>query len=245
MRAALVRVGIDQAYGGWNAPVDPDTGEFVYVPIPEGSVEQCAKLATTYDSVEPALREFAIAKGLLETKDCSLPRNLVGASTHLDPDFSQLTYGDNGERRGRGIAGFEPGDAIAFYAGLNPIRPCGHKLIYALIGLYRVAEVVRAGDVPESRWSENAHLRRREIRSTDVIVRADPGRSGRLRRALPIGEYRDRAYRVTKPLLNEWGGLSCKDGFIQRSAVPPLFLEPERFLRWFDRQRPDLVASNI
>jgi hypothetical protein len=30
-----VRVRIDQAFGGWNAPVDPDTHEFVYVPIPD------------------------------------------------------------------------------------------------------------------------------------------------------------------------------------------------------------------
>jgi hypothetical protein len=34
-RGILVRVGIDQAFGGWNAPVDPVTHEFVYVPIPD------------------------------------------------------------------------------------------------------------------------------------------------------------------------------------------------------------------
>ena len=37
MRGLLIRVGIDQAYGGWNAPIDPMTGEFVYVPIPDGA----------------------------------------------------------------------------------------------------------------------------------------------------------------------------------------------------------------
>jgi hypothetical protein len=36
MRATLVRIGIDQAYGAWNAPMDPETNDFVYVPIPEG-----------------------------------------------------------------------------------------------------------------------------------------------------------------------------------------------------------------
>jgi hypothetical protein len=30
MRAYLVRIGIDQAFGGWNAPVDPRTNEYVY-----------------------------------------------------------------------------------------------------------------------------------------------------------------------------------------------------------------------
>jgi hypothetical protein len=34
MKALLVRIGIDQEYGVWNAPVDGD-GRFVYVPIPE------------------------------------------------------------------------------------------------------------------------------------------------------------------------------------------------------------------
>ena len=34
MNALLVRIGVDQAYGGWNAPVDAE-GRFVYVPIPE------------------------------------------------------------------------------------------------------------------------------------------------------------------------------------------------------------------
>lgn len=34
MKALLIRIGVDQAYGGWNAPVDADW-RFVYVPIPE------------------------------------------------------------------------------------------------------------------------------------------------------------------------------------------------------------------
>jgi len=43
MKALLIRIGVDQAYGGWNAPVDPSTWEFAYVPIPEGSGTQCHK----------------------------------------------------------------------------------------------------------------------------------------------------------------------------------------------------------
>ena len=35
MRTYLVRVGIDQAVGKWNAAIDPGTGDFVYIPIPE------------------------------------------------------------------------------------------------------------------------------------------------------------------------------------------------------------------
>lgn len=245
MRATLVRIGIDQAYGAWNAPVDPDNNEFVYVPIPEGSkVPQHAHLATTFASVMPALARFAEARCDVEVSLLTLPAALASAATHLDPDFEHLTYGDNGERRGKAITAFGPGDIIAFYAGLRPVRPCEHRLVYALVGLYRVATVARVADFPRSRWHENAHLRRANARSTDVVVHADPATSGRLRRAIPIGEFRDGAYRVRRDLLEVWGGLSCKDGFIQRSAVPPRFNDPARFLDWFERTGEELVAAN-
>ena len=57
MRGVLVRVGIDQAFGGWNAPVDPDTHEFVYVPIPDRDLRP--NVATRYATVADALDTFA------------------------------------------------------------------------------------------------------------------------------------------------------------------------------------------
>src|SRR3954468_20631761 len=51
MRGILVRVGTDQAFGGWNAPVDPGSGEFAYVPIPDGT--QRRGLETSYSQVSP------------------------------------------------------------------------------------------------------------------------------------------------------------------------------------------------
>ncbi len=35
LKAILIRVGVDQTYGRWNAPCNPDTNDFVYVPIPQ------------------------------------------------------------------------------------------------------------------------------------------------------------------------------------------------------------------
>jgi hypothetical protein len=245
MRATLVRVGIDQAYGKWNGPMDPVTNEFVFVPIPEGAaVPQRPELATTYGTVEPALRQFGATRPGVAAKLLALPQELAGAATHLDPDFGRLTYGDNGERRGKAITSFEPGDAIVFYAGLRPVSPCPHRLVYALIGLYRIASVARVADFAPSRRGENAHMRRAHAKGTDVVVHGAPGHSGRLRRCIPIGEFRDRSYRVRRDLLDRWGGLSCKNGFIQRSAVPPTFLAPERFLSWLNAQCPELLAAN-
>lgn len=242
MRAYLVRVGIDQAFGGWNAPVDPGTNEFVYVPIPDGSPQR-PRLETPYELVRPALASFADRHRDAPPRAVQLPAELVRANMHLDPDFEALTYGDT-ERRGRGFADLDDGDLLVFYAGLWPVGRCAHALLYALIGLYRVRDVVRLDAVPEARWHENAHTRRADPRASDVIVRADPRGSGRLRTCLPVGEFRDRAYRVTRELLDAWGGLSCRDGYLQRSAVPPRILDPARFLAWLERCAPELVSSN-
>ncbi len=243
MRALLVRVGIDQTAGGWNAPVDPDTLDFVYVPIPEDAKQRFNPgLATTYAGLGRALASFR--SRIAGAAGAALPEELVHRNTHLDPDFDQLTYGDVGLRRGRALCSFERGDLVVFFAGLRPIRPCAHRLLYALIGVFRIASVARAGDVPRARWGKNAHTRRRDFAATDVIVTGDRTASGRLRRCIPIGEFRDRAYRVRTDLLESWGGISARDGYIQRSAVPPSFKDPDRFLRWLDAQKPEVVAGN-
>ena len=49
---------------------------------------------------------------------------------------------------------------------------------------------------------------------------------------------------VRQDILNSWGGLSVKDGFIQRSAVPPALIRPSQFLDWFQKQAIQLVESN-
>jgi len=235
MKGYLVRVAIDQSFGHWNGPVDPETGRFCYVPIPEGSHSQRPDLATFYRDLEPDLRVWP---------GVTMPDLLALASTHLDPDFAHLTYGDNGARRARGIAALGPGDFVAFYSGLRPIRATDCVLVYALIGLMRVREVVLAKSVSPERRAENAHTRRAEISEEDIVLRAMPEGSGRLVRCLRIGSFRDKAYRVLPDILEAWGGLSCRDGYIQRSAVPPTFLDPDRFLRWLSAQQVELVHRN-
>ncbi len=242
MRAILIRVGIDSKYGRWHSPVDPASNEFVYVPIPEQ--RDCRPgLATRYSSLRPALEAFAAARPETTRRSIVLPDHLTDAAMHLDPDFQNLTYGDK-PVRGRRLSELGAGDAVVFYAGLRPTQPCEHRLVYAIIGLFLVREVVRLREVPTDRWAENAHTRRSIPRDDDVIVRADPAMSGRLRRCIPIGEWRGRAYRVRREILEAWGDLSCRDGFIQLSGVPPTFREPRRFMTWFEKQEPELVPVN-
>jgi hypothetical protein len=245
MRAILVRVAVDHSYGCWNAPVDPKSGQFVYVPIPEKEgTPFLSGLAYGYDRVMPALGKFCQRFSSHLHDHLKFPEDLHKRHMHLDPDFEHLTYGDRGDRRGAGISEMAEGDLLAFYAGLRPIRPVKDKLVYALVGLYVVQDVVLARDVPRDRRHQNAHTRKKKIGDPDIVVRAKRGVSGRLERCIPIGEWRDRAYRVREDLIKAWGGLSVRDGYIQRSAVPPAFRDAKRFYGWFRRQSIPLVNRN-
>lgn len=232
MKALLIRVGIDSVYGNWNAPVNCNTREFVYVPIPE--------YKRIHPGFERPYREFCIH---CKKMGVHIPEQLLRyESTHLDPDFNNLTYGDEGSR-GEPLWDLEDGDLLAFYVALLPIKPCEHRLIYALIGLYVVDKVIPAGEIRKQDWDRNAHTRRTFTRR-DIVVFAKPEVSGRLERCIPIGEFRSNAYRVKTETLDEWGGLAVKDGYIQRSARLPRFSNPTKFYEWFKRQNIGLVARN-
>lgn len=233
MNGLLVRVGIDQTAGRWNSPVDPKTGRFFYVPIQEEDEPRRPGLIPSFDSLRKPLAKFGV----------EMPAHLRGMRMHLDPDFDHLTYGDC-NFRARQIRRLGLGDILAFYAGLGFKGAKAGELVYALIGLYRIHEIVPACEVPRSRWHENAHTRREPGDSDDYVIRAIPGQSGRLRRCIPFGEWRNKAYRVRRDILQAWGGMDVNDGWVTRSAYLPKFLDADKFYRWFKAQRVPLVARN-
>ena len=244
MKAVLVRIAVDHSYGEWNGPVGQDY-RFVYVPIPESVGTQFhPDHERPYQEVVPALAQFSTDLSPHLHRHATLPADLHGRAMHLDPDFEHLTYGDDGDRRGREIATMSRNDLIVFYAGLRPTYPCEQKLVYALVGLYVVDEVVKVSAVTADRFAENAHTRKVKRGDSDIVVRGKPGVSGRLDRCIPFGELRDRAYRVRQDVLEQWGGLSVKNGYVQRSAVPPRFLDPGRFYAWFKQQDVSLLRRN-
>jgi hypothetical protein len=177
-------------------------------------------------------------------QDLRFPETLVERSMHLDPDFEHLTYGDVGGRRGAGMVNMSDGDLLVFYSSLRPVYSCEHKLVYALIGIFVVSEVMPVVKVPRHRWRENAHVRRLHPGETDIVIWAKSVVSGRFDRAILIGEWRSGAYRVRQDLLETWGGLSVKNGFIQRSAVPPTFNRPTKFMDWLVKQEIQLISRN-
>jgi Nucleotide modification associated domain 3 len=240
MRGLLVRVGIDQtsAYGGWNAPVNTQSRRYVYVPIKDSSYNDSGYIdggERVYGrEVTAALAAFGSECDDTDNVCFQLPGHLHDEPMHLDPDFLSLTYGDD-SKRGRKLKEFEEDDFIAFYASLQPI--CGGHLVYALIGLFVLsAPPIDVADVPISQRTFNAHTRWNTLKHGDFVVIGKPEQSGLFERCLPIGEFRDRAYRVRQDLLTEWGGLGVTNGWIQRSANLPEFTYPQRFKDWLVNQ---------
>lgn len=230
----LIRVGVDATAGGWNAPCKRN-GQFCYVPIEEGEPRRSSLFNRTYNEFSP----FVAALG------AEWPERLNG-ECHLDPDFAHLTYGDSGSKGTRIRHRIVPGAFIVFWAGLRCLDgDTKGKLICSIIGFFRVSHVVQAQDVSFLDAHRNAHTRRAGDRSErEIIVFADPRQSGRLLHHIRIGSHRDGAQRVDREILKAWGDLTVKDGFIQRSIVPPGFRRPNRFLDWFWDQNPKLIHAN-
>lgn len=236
-KGLLVRVAIDSTSGGWNAPcTDRD---FCYVPM------GVSELTENYDRGYAAYRK-AVERLLPPSASAAVrfPRRLP-REAHFDPDFEQLTYGDGGQRAARIKDFLSTGsdNFIVFYAGLRSVQTT--KLIYSIIGFFAIDRVVDAQLVPCADWHRNAHTRPNGCADGgQIVVFAKRGQSGRLIEHIPIGEYRRRAYRVTEKLLDEWGNLDVRDGYIQRSAFLPSFNDAKRFLRWFRNQRPSMIARD-
>jgi len=233
----LIRVAIDSTSGGWNGPCD-DSGGFCYVPM--GSSND---LTDDYDrAYYPYRRTVSAFLTDLAHPRCHWPTQLPRCG-HFDPDFEHLSYGDAGQRAARIRSVLADGGFLAFFAGLRSIH--SGELCYSIIGFYAIDRVLSSPSVRRSDWHRNAHTHGGGCTDEGtIVVFARAGESGRLRRHIPIGSYRRRAYRVRRELLHEWGGLDVRDGYIQRSVYLPAFNEPKRFLRWFHRQPHELIRVN-
>lgn len=245
MKVLLVRVGIDNSAGYWNAPIDTDTNEFIYIPIPEnGSQKYNLKIKIRYDRFISDVKGFCKQYNVDYITDLGFPAMLNDEFVHLDPDFEHLTYGDNGKARGKCLKELQENDLVVFYASMKSINRNLRYLIYAIIGFYTVEKIIRALDLPEKDRYKNAHSRKTEISENDLIVLGKKGKSGRLVKCIPIGEYYNKAYRVRKDILDEWGGLSVNEGYIQRSINPPFINNPDNFLKWIKKFELNLVERN-
>ena len=240
-KGLLIRVGIDQTFGEYNAPINPSTNDYIYMPIPQDNANFLSGMGTTYDELLPHFESWCHKNH----STIEFPENLKNnRGCHLDPDFDFSTYGDQATGRGLMIAGLRKGDFIAFFASFKPIQECDHRLVYALYGIMVVDKVLKVSDISKNEFHKNAHTRIEDMNQYHLVVYANPSLSGRFSRAIPIGEYRNKSYRVTNEILDAWGNIGVKDGFIQRSVRPPWFEKPEQFLGWLDSQQVKLINSN-
>ena len=240
MRGLLVRVGIDQTpeYGGWNAPVSAQTRRFIFVPIRDSTYNDAGYIANgerVYcKEVTAELARFGAECGDPVHSCFRLPPRLRDEPMHVDPDFLNLTYGDD-PRRGRRLKEFKEDDFIAFYSSLRSLQ--GGTLVYALIGLFVLAgSPIRASEIADPQRLCNAHTRWKNVKGGDIVAFGKTGQSGLFERCIPIGELREGAYRVCKNVLTEWGDLTVKNGWLQRSANLPEFKAPASFRKWLDKQ---------
>ena len=245
MQAVLVRVGIDQTYGTMNAPVNPATLEFAYVPIPEdeGKTDKDGIKKKPIREVEGCKITYEQFKKACSKFDKNLPSSLLteGKYAHLDPDFKYLTYGDESIKATqlRNLK-LSEGDLLIFYSALEPInddRSC--HLCYAIIGFYEIKETKDATDIPPEQWKINAHSRREPKKGDDIVFIGKKGKSGRLSKCIPIGEYRPNekgiyGYYLRKEPEYKWGGLTSLR--LVLSYPIPRFKEPERFYNWLQRE---------
>ncbi len=240
MKGLLVRVGIDQAYGQWNAPCRED-GSFCYIPMrPQREEKFDQGFKTTY-------ADFAQDYQLFAGSESHFPKKL-DEYCHLDPDFRFSTYGDIKSTRGKKIKNYfdrSTENFIAFYASFRPLGRAQEPLVYAIIGFYCFQNVSLAREVPPDRRNQNAHTRlvdyqRRD--NEDIVIFADKNKSGRLKSLIEIGEYKNRQYYLQKTLSDMWGGIKSKNRWIQRGVTE--FCDPDKFYQWFRAQNPDLVNEN-
>jgi hypothetical protein len=255
----LIRVGADSSAGGYNAPVRPSTGDYVYVPVPE-AVKPLEGFKTPAKMACDAVRDFNDRNDT----DFETPPGWYHG-LHIDPDFSALSYGDAGQKARALKDQLGEGDFVVFYSSMKPVEdeeaPYPGKYVYALIGImFLETDPIFPSDVSPGNFYKNAHTRR-SFQSTeevvqkwkegeveyhpDVLFYADEENSGRFEKCIDIGEWRDNSYRVREDILEEWGGLSVNDGFIQRNLNRVRFQDPGKFLQWLEDENPGVVQNNF
>lgn len=194
----LVRVAIDSTAGNWNAPCSSD-GRFCYVP--QGSSKHLSE-DHNYSEYQPFVHHLTKSAAMLR-KTCCWPSKLPKLG-HFDPNFKYCTYGDGGSsQRGRRIVNvLHEGDFIVFYAGLRDMDT--GNLTYSIIGFYLIERIAKVRDISKADWHRNPHTDRDaptdlpRRRPDDVVVfgNTKDGQTGRLYKHIPIGSYREGAWRV-------------------------------------------------
>jgi hypothetical protein len=251
-------------------PAVDDAGRFEYVPIPEkGPVRG----APTFGDIDRRYGEGTVADLLDRVRPNSAgpwvddPAGVRAQPVHRDPNFEALTYGEHRPAYVAGLAALDPGDVVAFYAGLR--SPATDEIHRYLIGHYAVAEpaTLLEPDAPRRATAdaladhpENAHARRFagngalyyhdpafEGRRSRVAIADGRAPGGLLERAIRLTDRRDgpayyMADEVAAALSPEQGG---GPGIYMGGIKPAIRcgVDGERFRRFLAERTPAATTT--
>ena len=215
MKAMLLRVGIDKGTDGALSPIFGN-GSFEFIPISESDPES-TEHRTYKNTIGRSKKPFSTF----------LPKAIENRRLHSDPEFETCTYGDPTQKR-RYLLTLEKDDLLVFYAGLTPFRNKTYKEGLYIVGYFTVDKVIdfnrlTNGEMREvySRYSNNAHLKRRHRLKDLVIVVGDKDKSKLLEKPVLISQTRlDRISRTYQAVSREMEARLGISGSIQRS-IPP------------------------
>jgi hypothetical protein len=225
MKAMLLRVGIDTACGGTLGPIFED-GSFEFVPIPE------------YPGAPRAVPVYSETPGrwgrVLSTY---VPKALIDAPMHYDPEFETCTYGDPTTIKRRYLLKLHQGDLLVFYAGLKPYKNDVYETALYIIGYFTIDRIIDFNESTRKQiaayceeFANNAHLGRDSWYHNLVIASGDKNKSRLLDHAIKISKRKpNKAGRLTYAISAEMEQQLGIDCFIERS-VPPRFVVGETYL---------------
>lgn len=171
MKVVLLRVGIDSGSGGIQGPLFAD-GSFELLPIPDNSGVGSRTYGNTIGTKGLPLVEYFPTSRKARAHEQSM---------HVDPEFQTFTYGDPTSPKA-GLRRLNPGDLLAFYAGLEG---WGHNAAPALylVGYFVVEWAGIAASQPDAfireKCGKNFHVEHdllyQDQRDHLVLVKGGPG----------------------------------------------------------------------
>lgn len=225
-KAMLLRVGIDKSSDGVLGPIFSD-GSYEYIPLSEKDDNSLEK--RTYKDL------IGFKGNQLSTY---LPEKVAIRRVHMDPEFINFTYGDEG-RKAIYLRKLNNDDLLVFYAGLKPYKEDKYPEALYIIGYFTIRDVIDfknnkneiyAIKAIRKQYPHNSHPKRSDTMDMVMVV-GDPEKSKLLDKAIQISQKKlnkiGRNYHAVSPEMEKLLGVK---GSIQRS-IPPRFIRDENKLK--------------
>jgi hypothetical protein len=223
MKVAMLRIGIDSGSGGIQGPLF-HSGEFEYIPIPDGFGKDERTYGNTTSRYGKKLVEY-----FPETRKAKIANQAI----HYDPEFTTFSYGDPTPPKA-GLRHLGKGDMLIFYCGLEGWDFKSWPALY-LMGYFEVLAAGMASDFSvnelETLFSENYHVKHRDIyeqQKRKLVLVKGSSKSRLLKKAVCLSDIgRDRSGRPLKVLSVEMQNIFGDfDGRISFQRSPTRWVYP-------------------